>query len=714
MPIASRLSSPAVLLATVAVYVACLTLLAAGQARAAIAEERPLGAGTLLLQAPGGASLEAMRLGTDIAVKVNGPTARVTVTQAFRNTGSDWVEATYLYPLPEESAVDSLKMVVGERVIIGTIEPRREARKIYEQARRDGRKAGLVEQFRGNAFRTNVANVGPGETVLVNIEYQMPVTRRAADYLIRLPLVAAPRYTPPARIAGPAGLGAKALQDAQALTAPVLRPEQSKGINPVTISVDLKPGFQPSGIESAYHPIRVKKGKGNERLVTLANTSIPANRDFELRWRSAEKAPSLALFRETVDAEDYMLATVTPPIRLDTIAIPPRDMIFVIDNSGSMGGESIRQAKAALLETLGTLRPQDHFNIIRFDDTMTDLFGSPVPASPDNLSRAREYVGGLDARGGTEMLPALRAALVDRRNAQDARMHLRQVVFLTDGAISNETRMMEEVSRNVGRSRIFMVGIGSAPNGYLMARMAALGRGRFLYISAPGEVMSGVADLARSLQTPVLRDVEVEIEGANLALARQRIPDLYAGGMLTILARGSAENGRLTIHAMLGDTPWSASLPLEKAIAGEGIGKLWARRRIGDIKADQVMGLLSADAAKTEITQLGLTFSLVTDHTSLVAVDHTPSRPNTDTLRREDLPILLPAGWDFDKLFGSARRKAALHPPANREMAADQAEALRLPNTALNIAPYSPFSLLAVLLGVAGLWVTRRRRDAGR
>jgi Ca-activated chloride channel family protein len=385
-------------------------------------------------------------------------------------------------------------------------------------------------------------------------------------------------------------------------------------------------------------------------------------------------------------------------------------MIFVIDNSGSMGGASIRQAKAALLETLATLRPQDHFNIIRFDDTMTDLFGRPVPASPENLGRAREYVGSLDARGGTDMLPALRAALIDRRSADDAATQLRQVIFLTDGAISNETQMMEEVSRNVGRSRIFMVGIGSAPNGYLMARMAELGRGRFLYISAPDEVMSGVADLARSLQTPVLRDVEVQVEGANLALAQQRTPDLYAGGMLAILARGSAKSGTLTVHAMLGDTPWSASLSLEKATAGQGIGKLWARKRIGAIKANQVMGLLSADAAKADITQLGLTFSLVTDHTSLVAVDRTPSRPENAALRREDLPILLPAGWDFDTLFGTTRRKAALNPPANGEMPVDQAQAVRLPNTALNIAPASPFSNLAVLLGVAGLWLTRRRR----
>ncbi|MEG1029521.1 MAG: VIT domain-containing protein, partial [Brevundimonas sp.] len=259
--------------------------------------------GSLLLRARDGATPSAVQLGTDMDVTVTGLTARVKVVQAFRNTSRDWVEATYLYPLPEDGAVDSLKMVVGQRVIIGEINRRAAAREIYEQAKAEGRAAGLVEQQRPNMFTNRVANIGPGETVLIEIEYQAPVRRISGEYGFRLPLVVGPRYAPPGTSAA----------DAAATRAPVLDPRRHADVNPVSITVRLNPGFAPTGIVSPYHPIQVADGAGSTRIITLKEGSAPSNRDFELRWRSAETAPGVELFRQRVRADDYLMALISPP-----------------------------------------------------------------------------------------------------------------------------------------------------------------------------------------------------------------------------------------------------------------------------------------------------------------------------------------------------------------------------------------------------------------
>jgi Ca-activated chloride channel family protein len=326
-------------------------------------------------------AMPAVRLGTDMLVDVSGNIARVRVTQAFRNTSDQWMEATYLYPLPQDGAVDGLKMVVGQRIVIGKIEKRATARALYEKAKANGQKAALVEQQRPNMFTNSVANVGPGETVLVSIEYQAPVSLSDGTFALRLPLVVAPRYTPPHTLTSPA-----AVADAQAITAaPVMNPKAGLPLNPTSITVHLAPGFRAANVISRYHQVSVS-GPEDNRTIRLAAGEVPADRDFELNWRSASADPTLALFRQHGDEGDTVMATITPPANTDRLPSPPREMVFVIDNSGSMGGSSMEEAKASLVHALATLRPQDHFNIIRFDDTMTQLFTQSVAATPDQVA----------------------------------------------------------------------------------------------------------------------------------------------------------------------------------------------------------------------------------------------------------------------------------------------------------------------------------------
>ncbi|MEO8375086.1 MAG: marine proteobacterial sortase target protein, partial [Sphingomonas bacterium] len=544
------------------------------------------GSGTLMLSATGpgvATAMPAIRLGTDMDVTISGSVARVRVTQAFRNTSDRWMEARYLYPLPQDGAVDSLKMVVGQRVIVGKIEKREVARQIYEKAKASGRKAGLVEQQRPNMFSTNVANVGPGETVLIAIEYQAPVRQASGTFSLRLPLVVAPRYAPPHT-----QTTAQGFADARAVTSgPLLDPKLGHTLNPVSITVHLAPGFAPANIISPYHHISVS-GRGEDRTIRLTDGTVPADRDFELDWRSASADPTIGLFREHRDDGDYVMATVVPPADTGRLIVPPREMVFVIDNSGSMGGSSMEEAKASLVHALSTLRPQDKFNVIRFDDTMTQLFEHSVPASADQVAIATRFAHGLEAKGGTEMLPALKAALADAAASGDAGM-VRQIIFLTDGEISNEAEMLALLGQDGGRSHVFMVGIGSAPNDYLMSRLATMGRGTYTHVGTPAEEPAKMTALLETLRRPSMQDIRVTVTGTDLDLTPKLLPDLYVGEPLVLLGHGSASggaaSGTMTISGTINGRRWSQTVKLADAIASPAVAKLWARRRIDDIEA---------------------------------------------------------------------------------------------------------------------------------
>ncbi|BDW81725.1 marine proteobacterial sortase target protein [Erythrobacter sp. Dej080120_24] len=656
--------------------------------------------GGLVLRSIGGVAKDvpAMRLGTDIVADVDGQTARVTVTQAFRNTSDQWMEATYLYPLPDNGAVDTLKMVVGDRIFEGRIKPKEEAREIYEEAKANGQKAGLVEQHRPNMFRNSIANVGPGETVLVQIEFQAPIQQVAGDYSLRMPLVVGPRY-----IAGSAKDGgslsrAALLAGASDIVAPTADPDMvaraGGGLNPVSITVNLDPGFTADTISSPYHPVNVA-GEGATRTITLADGAVPANRDFELRWSAAGDAPSVGLFREKHGELDYVMATITPPSAERTGAVPPREMIFVIDNSGSMAGESMPAARRSLLYALETLRPQDRFNIIRFDDTMTQLFPDAVAASGRNIEQAKSFTHSLEAEGGTEMLPALEAALDDK--SVDGRV--RQIVFLTDGSLSNEAEMMEEISQNRGQSRVFMVGIGSAPNTFLMRRMAEAGRGTFTHVGYGDEAESQMQRLLDRLARPVATDLRATVNGGNIDFAPRDLPDLYAGEPLVLLGRTRHLQGTLIVSGLIEGRRWSQTIDLSQGSQSDVVAKLWAYRRIAEVEAERWSGETSYERADESIEELGMAFHLVTSRTSLIAVDDTPSRPEGAMLTREELPLLLPAGWDFDHLFGVQFANRDRELPM-REME-KQRQQLGLPETSTGYVLTLGLGLLLLLAGLA-------------
>ena len=662
-------------------------------------EQDSVQSGSLLVQGKDGAPLQAIRLGTDVDLTVSGPTVRGKITQAFRNPTKQWVEAVYLYPMPEDGAVDSLKLVVGDRVIVGEIKPKAQAREIYETAKADGQKAGLIEQQRPNMFTTAVANVGPGETVLVQIEYQAPVRQSSGVYSLRVPLVVGPRYNPGVRADG-----SDPVPDRAVLEAPVILDPRVHGkTNPVSITVHLQPGFSLGDVSSSFHAINNASDRAGGRTITLKSGDVPADRDFELTWKpSLFAGPQASLFRETIDGEDYVLAFLTPPSKAASSRQPAREIVFVIDNSGSMGGESMRQAKASLVYALGRLKPADRFNVVRFDDTMETLFADTVSADGGNVKAAQDFVKGLEASGGTEMLPAMRAALADPRPTDER--YIRQVVFLTDGEIGNDQELLEAVGQGKGRSRVFMVGIGSAPNSFLMTRASEIGRGTFTHIGSTAQVETRMRELFTKLEQPVATELTATLNGVTSDITPAVLPDLYRGEPVVVAAKVSELKGAMTIAGLIDGKPWSIDLALAKAVPGQGISKLWARREITDAEVARTLRQLSDERADARILEVALAHKLVSSQTSLVAVDRTPSRPEGTPLVRADLPLNLPAGWDFDALFGDTVRHAKA---GGAELAEN---GLDLPQTATDAELRLWSGLALAILGSALMIFVLRRR----
>ncbi len=619
--------------------------------------------GSLLLRMQDGYSVSTL-LNTEVDMQINGLVARVSVRQEFRNEGKAWVEGVYVFPLPETAAIDRLRLHIGDRFIEGEIREKEQAKKEYEQAKREGKKASLVEQQRPNMFTTSVANIAPGELVVVEIEYLEDLRYDNGSFSIRFPLTITPRYIPgsplPDRGLGPAhtlpdreGSGWAAntttVDDASLITPPMA--SGTRG-HRVSMNIQVNAGVPLEIIASRYHPVNVSET--NDRyVVSLAGGTAPMDHDFELLWRPTRgTTPNAMAFTETIDGEPYYLLMVMPPSPETASAnVMPREMIFIIDTSGSMHGTSIAQAKKALRRALRGLRLGDRFNIIAFSSRPKPMSPSSVIVNPRSRSMAESFVAALSANGGTEMWAALELALY--LPPEDS--HLRQIIFITDGAVGNEDELFKLIERKLGNGRLFTVGIGSAPNSWFMRKSAEVGRGTFTTISALHEVGEKMDRLFDKIEQPQVTNITVDWPSAVVAESYPSVvPDLYLGEPVTIKARITGELRVDDIVGISGDSvggAWFQEIDLPGEGQSSGIGALWARARIARLMDEQRRGS-NPDEIRDAIVETALKHHLVSKHTSLVAIDKTPVRVASDPLRKDQVPNLLAYGQNTNAIFG--------------------------------------------------------------
>lgn len=612
-----------------------------------------------------GKYVPAPHLSQDVEIYVSGMTGRTLLHQRFVNDTGIWQEAVYVFPLPDKSAVDTLRMKIGERLIVGEIKEKEKARKVYEKARSEGKKASLLAQERPNIFTMAVANIAPGEEIEVEIEFSQVVGLRDGIFSLRFPMVITPRYIPGEKLQTEAAGGSlqfggtgwsvdtDQVPDASRIT-PQVEFETNGQINPVHLTLELAAGFPVARIESLYHGITVEEETEEIKCIRF-NGEVKADRDFVLEWEAEKlQSPRAALFSEQRGQDEYLLLMLTPPALETGGPAPPRELIFVLDTSGSMAGSSIIQAREALILAISRLNERDRFNVIEFNSTAGKLFDQEQKGDAAHRQQAIRFVSGLHADGGTEIASALDLALDGRTNHE----RIRQVIFLTDGSVGNERALFSRIKSRLGDSRLFTVGIGSAPNSFFMSRAATVGRGTFTYIAKVSEVRKKMTALFNKLERPAITDIKLTTtNGEKMEYYPSPVPDLYQGEPLLVSVKVVDGLESLQINGMRNAQQWQELIRVKNSPVRPGIATLWARKKIRTLMDSKIHGV-GEDEIKAKVLSTALTHHLVSKYTSLVAVEQRISRPADRDLQRSAMKTNPPAGAQANKIFGGRARTA--------------------------------------------------------
>lgn len=563
----------------------------------------------------GGRRIALPTLKTEVGAVVRGDAVIVTTVQYFANPSGVPIDATYVFPLDDEAAVRAMELRCGDDVVRARIERADRAREDYARARDEGRRAALLVQHRPNMFTQDVANLMPGEEVIVTFVHVQPVRRVDGRFQLVLPLVMGPRFQPPG-----ASTPLPDLATVEGLDAP---PPSDVEADRVGIEVTLDAGLPLHDVASPSHRVLVER-EGSAATVRLAGGARVANRDFVLEWSVRGPATAAGAVAEPEARGGVLSVLVEPPLAAPEEPASPREMVFLLDCSGSMSGLPIEASKAYVKEALRTLRPGDAFRIIRFSDAATEMSAQPLPATPESVARGIAYVESLEGEGGTMMTAGIAQALT----APKAEGALRLVLFLTDGYIGNELDVLRQVREQLGDARLFAFGVGGGVNRYLLDELAHAGRGFVRYMD-PSESVTGVAtEMARKLETPVLTDVSIEWGGARVVGAFPSVlPDLFAGDGLRVLAayEGAPPKSVTVVGTVAGRrerlvapvTTAATQGPLRTSYARAEIQECMRQMRLPIAQRDDA---LPDDLIQARVTRIGLEQSLVTQWTSFVAV----------------------------------------------------------------------------------------------
>ncbi len=587
---------------------------------------------------------------TEVHAEITGLVAQVRVRQVFQNPYDRAIEAIYIFPLPRMAAVDEMEIQVEDRTIRGVIKKREEARATYDEARRSGRTAALLDQERPNLFTQSVANILPGEEITVSIRYFDRLPYESGYYEFTFPMVVAPRFVPGAAI-NPAASDSVSVtpdvRDAPRINPPVLEPGQRPG-HDISLDVRLRAGTQLQEIGSATHAVGIERPTPDSARVALRQEDSIPNKDFVLRYRSEGATPQLVLLPHRTDKQGQFLILIQPEANPAAAHITPKEMIFVVDCSGSMSGLPIEMVKEAMRYALENLHPLDNFQIIRFSDEVEVFAPEPVPATPAYLVQALDYVEGLSGDGGTILLDGVKAALSTPEDPQ----RLRILSFMTDGHIGNEEQILAYLRENLGGTRLFSFGVGSSPNRYLLDKMAEFGRGGVDYLLLNGDTTKTIHDFYEKIRSPYLTDLE--LDWGNLAVSEifpPRIPDLFLGQPVVLFgAFEQAGSGGITLRGRLGGQPYEQHLNIqlpERSETGETIRSLWARAKIEELSDQQIAD--PQPATVEAITEVALKYQLVSAYTSFVAVEEVP-RTTPEEPVQVPVPVPMPEGMTMDEV----------------------------------------------------------------
>ncbi len=590
---------------------------------------------------------------TEVKAEISGFISRVTVTQEFENPFEEKIEAVYTFPLPQSAAVDDMTMLVGDRTIKGTIMRREEARKTYEEAKTRGNVASLLDQERPNIFTQSVANIMPGQGVKITISYVETLKYEEGAYEWSFPMVVGERYIPGGRKERSASEPATEVQpvsetategeqapDAARISPPRV-PKGMRAGHDISIEVALDAGVPIESVASSTHEVIAERPDGRRAVVRLQNQTVIPNKDFVLKYDVAGRKIEDALLAHHSSRGGFFTLILQPPDRVTFEDVMPKEIVFVLDTSGSMDGFPLDKAKETIKLALKNLYPLDTFNLITFAGDTHVLFPEPVPATPENLRAARKFLSSRKGDGGTEMMQAIRAAL----DPSDSQGHVRIVCFLTDGQVGNDFDIIAEVQKHPN-ARVFAMGFSNSPNRFLLDKMAEYGGGEVEYVADGDDGSAAARRFHERVRNPLLTDLSIEWQGLQVAdVYPARVPDLFSAKPVILAGRyEGGGRGVVRLKGKMSGREFVREIPValpEREDGHDALATLWARRRIDEQMGRDMGGLQSGrmrPELRDEITRLGLDFRLMTQFTSFVAVEDQVITGGGDP-RRVEVPV---------------------------------------------------------------------------
>jgi Ca-activated chloride channel family protein len=563
-------------------------------------------------------------------IKLNGYMAQVVITQLYRNQGTQPIHATYIFPGSTRAAVNGMTMTIGERRIVARIKEKQAAKKQFEKAKQEGKSASLLAQKRPNVFSMEVANILPGDDVQVELTYSEILSAEDGVYEFVYPAVVGPRY------GGDAG-------NSSSETKWIENPYFAEGTHDPTgfdLAIDMRSPLPINSLSSPSHEIDAEWLSKQSVALSLTDVDKRGNRDFILRYRLQDEQILTGLTRFENDGENYFLLVSEPPSRLLPEQIPSRDYFFVIDVSGSMNGFPLDTAKQLMENLLKNLKPGDRFNVLFFAGGSTVLSPQPLPATPANIVRANAMLTNQQGGGGTELYPALQRVFRMSSGEETSR----NIVLITDGYISAEDRVFRLIDRNLHRNNLFAFGIGSSVNRHLIEGVAKAGRAEAFVVTNQSEATQQARRFNDYISAPVLTNIRLEAEGVELYdMEPALIPDLLAQRPIMVMGkyRNAGEEARLTLKGVNGEGEQQWRYPLQDATDGDtNLPQLWARKRLERL---YVIPHEDEQLQRESILNLGLKYSLLSRHTSFVAVDETV-RNSSGKAKNVKQPLPLPKG----------------------------------------------------------------------
>ena len=601
------------------------------------------GCGALLARIPEEPKLIPVPLKhTAVSGTIDGYIASVGVKQQFHNPFDSKIEAVYMFPLPQNAAINEFVMTVGERRIRGIIRERQEAERVYKQARSQGHVAALMTQERPNVFTQKVANIEPSKQIDIDVRYFNTLQWDDGAYEFVFPMVIGPRFNPPGST-DPIAAVARSQRISAGNEVEYLAPDERSG-HDISLTVNVHAGVNIEHIES-NHLIQIEQQNSGHRRITLATADSIPNRDFVLRYHVAGDTVKSTLMTHRDQHGQYFTMMLYPPAKLSSLQRNPMEMVFVLDCSGSMSGEPLAQSKAAVRQALRMLTEHDTFQIIRFSSNASQLGNRPLPATEDNVQRALSWLRSLSGNGGTQMISGIKAAL----DFPHDKGRFRLVTFLTDGYIGNEQQILTTLHRKRGASRVFSFGVGQSPNRYLMDRMALVGRGAVTYLNQNDDATSVMKRFAERISHPALTDVAIDWGDMQVEdVYPSRLPDLIFGRPIVVTGRFTGEPSAVRVGGRVCMHPIDYEIRVtDHQQEHKGIAAVWARHKITDLMNQSTRAPDLRAKTEQSVLQTALNYNLMSSYTAFIAVD-SMTRTEEAFGTTLSVPVPVPEGVRYD------------------------------------------------------------------